>query len=267
MRRYLKGLAAAVLLPCAAFASEAYTDYKGEFTQGGLVVGTTQEGAKVTLDGEAVQVFPDGTFYLGFGRDAAPSAHIKIELPDGDTEEAKLAIKPREYEIQKLKLPEKMVTPPKEVTARIAEDNRIIKEKRQHISQPCQFKGVFQKPAEGKVSGVYGSQRILNDKPKDPHMGLDIAAPVGTPIVAPEAGKVALVRDMYYTGNTVLLDHGCGVFTSYSHLQKVAVKAGQVLKIGEKIGTVGATGRATGPHLHWGLNLVNLRLDPSLPLQ
>jgi murein DD-endopeptidase MepM/ murein hydrolase activator NlpD len=267
MRRYLKVLTAALLLPCAAFASESHVQYKGEFTQGGLVVGSTQPGAKVVLDGEVVQVFPDGTFYIGFSRDAAAEAKIKIALPNGDTEEARLSIKPREYDIQKLKLPEKMVTPPKEVTARIAEDNRIIKEKRQRISQPCQFKGVFQKPAEGRISGVYGSQRILNDKPKDPHMGLDIAAPVGTPVVAPEAGVVTLVRDMYYTGNTVLLDHGCGVFTVYAHLEKVAIKAGQVLKVGEQIGTMGATGRATGPHLHWGLNLVNLRLDPSLPLQ
>ncbi len=267
MRRYLKGLVAALLLPCAAFASELYVQYKGEFTQGGLVMGSTQPGAKIKLDGEPITVFSDGTFYLGFGRDAAPDAHIKIELPGGDIEEAKLVIKPREYEIQHLKLPEKMVTPPKEVTARIAEDKRVIKEKRERISQPCQFKGVFQKPAEGKISGVYGSQRILNDKPKDPHMGLDIAAPVGAPIIAPDAGKVTLVRDMYYTGNTVLVDHGCGVFTVYAHLQKVVAKSGQVLKAGDKIGTVGATGRATGPHLHWGLNLVNQRLDPSLHLK
>ncbi|NDC10765.1 MAG: M23 family metallopeptidase, partial [Oxalobacteraceae bacterium] len=136
-----------------------------------------------------------------------------------------------------------------------------------HISQPCHFKGVFQKPAEGKISGVYGSQRILNDKLKDPHMGLDIAGAVGSPVVAPAAGTVIMVRDMYYTGNTVLLDHGCGVFTVYAHLQKVQAANGQTLKVGEAIGTVGATGRATGPHLHWGLNLVNQRLDPSLPLQ
>lgn len=267
MRRYLKGLAATLLLPCAVFASEAHTTYKGEFTQGSLVMGTTQPGATVMLDGEVVQVFPDGTFYLGFGRDAATTSQITIQLPNGSTKEAKLTITPREYEIQKLKLPEKMVTPPKEVTARIAEDTRAIKEKRQHISQPCHFKGVFKKPAEGRISGVYGSQRILNDKPKDPHMGLDIAAPVGTPVVAPEAGTVTLVHDMYYTGNTVLLDHGCGVFTVYAHLEKVTVSEGQALKTGDKIGTMGATGRATGPHLHWGLNLVNQRLDPALSMQ
>jgi murein DD-endopeptidase MepM/ murein hydrolase activator NlpD len=266
MRPYLRFLAISfmgLLVGAAAPSDETAPDH---FQQGQLAALETEPGAQVLLDGEPVTVFPGGRYYLGFGRDAAQKALLQIRHPDGTVEKKELIIEKRDYPVQKLSLPEKMVTPPKKVLERIEADTQAIREKRGVISEPCHFTGTFLKPANGPVSGVFGSQRILNGKPKDPHMGMDIAAGKGAPIMAPEDGTVRLLRDMYYTGNTLLLDHGCGVSTVYAHMEKVFVKEGDAIKRGQKIGLVGATGRATGPHLHWGLNLMNLRLDPELEL-
>ncbi|NDF13108.1 MAG: M23 family metallopeptidase, partial [Proteobacteria bacterium] len=195
-------------------------------------------------------------------RDAEATAPLEVHYKDGAKESRELAIAPHDYDIQKLSLPETMVTPPKDVLARIDSDKMAIRKARAKISEPCNFFGTFSRPAEGIISGTYGSQRILNGKPKNPHMGMDIAGKVGTPVKAPLAGTVSLIRDMYYTGNTVLIDHGCGVQTVYAHLSKVLVNTGRHVEQGELIGQIGKTGRATGPHLHWGLSLEGQQLNP-----
>ena len=158
-----------------------------------------------------------------------------------------------------------MVTPPKTVLDRIKRENRLIKKARSEDSAVPHFLRGWQWPAKGRISGVYGSQRILNGKPRRPHYGIDIAAPVGTPIVAPSDGIVRLAeRDLYYTGGTIILDHGHGLSSAFLHMQRVTVKPGQMVKQGQKIGTLGSTGRSTGPHLDWRINLFGARLDPQL---
>lgn len=238
----------------------------GQLVQGGLAVGRTVPGARVTLDGETVRVRADGRFLIGFGRDARPSATLAVTPPGGKPEVRTLAIGKRDWRIQRIEgLPPKMVTPPPEVIARIKAENAQIKAARLADTDRPLFDSGFIWPVRGRISGVYGSQRILNGEPRQPHFGIDIAAPVGTPVVAAADGIVRLAeRDLYYTGGTILIDHGFGLNSVYSHLQTVAVKPGATVKQGDVVGTLGGTGRATGPHLDWRVNLFLTRLDPAL---
>jgi murein DD-endopeptidase MepM/ murein hydrolase activator NlpD len=241
-------------------------DLEGKLVQGGLVFGTTDPAAQVRLDGRPVRVSPAGRFLIGFGRDHAAEAHLEVTFPDGTTERRALAVAARDYEVQRIDgLPPKMVTPPDEVLARIrAEAERIAAARAVDRAEPL-FESGFVWPAVGPISGVFGSQRILNGEPRRPHYGVDIAAPLGAPVVAPADGIVALAEhDMYYTGGTVLLDHGHGLTSVYSHLRDVTVVPGQRLRQGDPIGSVGASGRATGPHLDWRINWFEERLDPAL---
>jgi len=260
-------LLAAVLLASAfgASARAGTLELEGHFVQGGLVFGTTDPAAQVRLDGRVVRVSPSGRFLVGFGRDHGTEAILEVSFPDGTTERRALSIAAREYEVQRIDgLPPKMVTPPDEVLARIrAEAERIAAARAVDRPEPL-FESGFIWPAVGPVSGVFGSQRILNGEPRRPHYGVDIAAPPGTPVVAPADGVVAIAEnDLYYTGGTILLDHGHGLTSVYSHLQDVSVVAGQRVRQGDTIGTVGASGRATGPHLDWRINWFEERLDPA----
>jgi murein DD-endopeptidase MepM/ murein hydrolase activator NlpD len=234
--------------------------------QGGLIFGRTDPGAKVIFDKREIRVSPKGHFLIGFTRDAAPTSTLTVTFPDGSKETETLHVKKRKYKIQRIDgLPPKMVTPPKEVLDRIRRENREIKKVR-HIDSavPYFLKGWIW-PAKGRISGVYGSQRILNGKPRRPHFGVDVAAPVGTPVVAPSDGVVVLVeKNLYYTGGTIILDHGHGLTSAFLHMSAVNVKQGQHVKQGEKIGAIGKTGRATGPHLDWRINLFDARIDPAL---
>lgn len=250
----------------SAEAADYPLSLNGRFVQGGLVTGTVPPGTRVTLDGKAVPVRAEGRFLLGFGRDATRSATLEAIFPDGRTLVRKIAVLARDYEIQRIDgLPEKMVTPPPAVLARIARDAKQVKDARLVDTGRPLFDSGFIWPVRGRITGVYGSQRILNGKPRRPHFGVDIAAPVGTPVRATADGIVRVaVRDMYYTGGTVLIDHGYGINSVYSHLQTVTVKDGQSVKQGDTIGTLGGTGRATGPHLDWRVNLFLTRLDPAL---
>lgn len=249
----------------AAPARAGTLDLQGHFTQGGLVFGTTDPRAQVRLDGRHVRVSPIGHFLLGFGRDHSAEAHLEVTFPDGATERRTLEIAARKYRIQRIDgLPPKMVTPPEGVLARIhAEAARIAAARAEDRPEPL-FESGFIWPAVGPISGVFGSQRILNGEPRRPHFGLDIAAPPGSPVVAPADGIVVIAEtDMYYTGGTVLLDHGYGLTSVYSHMSDVAVTVGQRVHQGDRIGSVGATGRATGPHLDWRINWFDQRLDPA----
>lgn len=262
----MRVLAALLAMLGLISAAAAATTLDGNFTQGGLVIGRTAPGSSVALDGRAVRVAPDGLFVLGFHRDAPPGAELVVTTPDRGVERRSLAIAPRSYDIQRIDgLPPRMVTPPAEVLERIKRENARIAALREVDRPEPMFRSGFAWPATGRISGVYGSQRILNGEAKQPHYGVDIAAPVGTPIKAPADGVVVLAEvDLYYTGGTVILDHGHGLSSAFLHMSSVAVKAGDRLRQGDVLGALGATGRVTGPHLDWRMNWFDARIDPQL---
>jgi murein DD-endopeptidase MepM/ murein hydrolase activator NlpD len=236
----------------------------GRFEQGGMVIGHTDPQAKVTLDNVPLRVGPKGVFVFGFGRDAGPQATLSVTLADGQSEARDISVAQRQYDIQRIDgLPEDMVTPPPEVLARIEHEGELIAAARGTDSDMTWFAKGFIWPARGRVTGVYGSQRILNGEPKRPHFGLDVAGPVGRKIRAPAAGIVVLAeRALYYTGGTVMIDHGHGIISVLMHMKSVKVKVGQKVKRGERIGTMGATGRASGPHVDWRVTWFGAYLDP-----
>lgn len=246
-------------------AENAYT-LSGPMMQGGMIVGRTAPGTEVVLDGEMVQVNRDGVFVFGFGRDAAATSDLQVKLPWGESYAETLTVAPQSYAVERIEgLPPAMVTPPPEVTERINRENGWIGKVRARNTDAAWFLDGFSMPAEGRLSGFYGSQRILNGEPRRPHFGLDVAAAVGTAVVAPAPGVVALAEDdLYYTGGTVMLDHGMGITSVYSHMSSIDVMTGEKVERGDKIGEVGATGRVTGPHLDWRVNWFAVRLDPRL---
>ncbi len=239
---------------------------EGDMTQGGLVFGMAEAGSKVALEGKAVRVSPDGLFILGFARDAKKQWSLSITSPSGKAENRLLEITPRKFNIQRIDgLPTRKVTPNPVDVARIKEDNKGIGRVRRLDTGTSFFMSGISWPLKGRISGVFGSQRILNGKPRSPHNGVDIAAPSGTPIISPADGIIALVhQDMFYTGKTMMIDHGHGLSTVYAHMSEIGVTEGQPVKKGDTLGKVGQTGRATGPHLHWGMSLFSTHLDPAL---
>jgi murein DD-endopeptidase MepM/ murein hydrolase activator NlpD len=262
----MRALLVVLTLLATLSSAEAATSLEGNITQGGLVIGQTDPGASVTLDERVVRVGPDGLFILGFHRDAAATATLTVTAPNGTVEQRTLEVAPRTYDIQRIDgLPPRMVTPPPEVLERIRRENAQIAALRK-IDQPEPlFRSGFIWPAIGRISGVYGSQRILNGEAKQPHYGVDIAAPVGTPIKAPADGTVVLAEaDLYYTGGTVILDHGYRLSSAFLHMSAVSVKVGDRLRQGDVLGALGATGRVTGPHLDWRMNWFESRIDPQL---
>lgn len=261
----MRPLLAALILILLAPAVRAETTLDGVFAQGGVVFGRTEPGTRLVLDGIPVRVDPDGVFVFGFHRDAPKTASLAITRPDGSTETRTFEVATREYRIQRIDgLPANMVTPPKEVLDHIRRDAAAVKAARATDRPEADYRSGFIWPAIGPISGVYGSQRILNGKPRQPHYGIDIAAPKGTPVVAPADGLVTLAAtDHYYTGGTLILDHGHGLSSTFIHMDTVTVKVGDEIKQGDPIGTIGASGRATGPHLDWRINWFDRRLDPA----
>ncbi len=238
----------------------------GALTQGGLVVGRAAPGAQVAIEGRKVRVSKDGFFLMGFGRDAPAKVKLVVTRPDGGVQSRVLEVAGREYEIQRIDgLPKRQVTPNPKALLRIKADNAKIGAVRRLDTDRAYFVSGFAWPVRGRISGVYGSQRILNGKPKRPHNGVDIAAPRGEPVKAAADGAVALAHpDMFYTGKTMLIDHGHGLTSVYAHMSEILVAQGQWVAKGQVIGKVGASGRATGPHLHWGVTLKKTHLDPAL---
>jgi len=259
------GLLLATLMTGEADAGSLALD--GNVTQGGLVIGKTEPGAKVSVDGREVRVSGDGAFLIGFGRDAKPAARLRVSHPDGTRSEKTLSVIPRKYKVQRIDgLPPRQVTPTKpEDLKRIRDDNARIAAVRKLDSEQTDFASGFHWPTIGPISGVFGSQRILNGKPRKPHNGVDVAAPRGSTVTAAADGTVALVHpDMFFTGKTVMIDHGHGLSSVYVHMDDILVTGGQRVAKGTPIGTVGKTGRVTGPHLHWGVSLFGTHLDPAL---
>ena len=258
-----------ILLIYFLFFSSAFsTEFQGKFEQGSFILGKTKPGSKVIIDDRKVKVSRDGYFVFGLGRDRKNNIIIKV-FNDGKSEVIEKKVLKRKYIIQKIDgLPEKKVTPPKEVYERIKRENKLIGDARNIESNLTFFKKKFINPLENSiVTGVYGSQRILNGKPRWPHYGIDFAAKKGTKIRAMLDGTATMVEsDLFYTGGTLIFDHGHGISTLYMHLQDIYVKNGEKVKQGQVIGTVGSTGRSTGPHLDIRLNWFDVRLDPATVL-
>jgi len=256
---------AALALPALLLArpARAAVALPAGIAQGSLITGRADPGTRLTFEGRAVRVSPQGVFALGLGRDAGPRAVLGIAHPDGAREERAFAVAAREWDIQPLQgLPPRMVTPDEAALARIrAEQERLNAARRTDTATPHFAEG-FEWPARGRISGVYGSQRVLNGQPRAPHLGLDVAVPVGTPLVAAAGGRVTLAADLYFTGNTLLIEHGHGVATLYAHLSRIDVREGEAVARGGPIGLSGATGRVTGPHLHLGMFWLSTSVDP-----
>ncbi len=259
-------LVATALVAAGADPARAL-EISGTFVQGGLATGKVEPGTALTLDGNPVAVAPDGSFIIGFGRKAKGKMVLRAVPPEGPSETRELQIKARKYKIQRIDgLPTRKVSPTSPADlARIKSDRRQIVEVRKRTTLKTFFDTGFMWPVTGRISGVFGSQRILNGKPRSPHNGVDVAAPRGTPVKTMGDGVVALVnQDMFFTGKTVMIDHGLGLTSVYIHMDKITVNEGDFVTKGMQIGTVGATGRATGPHLHWGVSWFNIHLDPAL---
>ena len=243
-------------------------EFNGKFIQGHFIIGKTDPNSKIKIDKKQIRVSKEGYFAFGLSRDRKYDVVITIEK-SGVKEKITKSVQKRKYNIQRIDgLEEKMVTPPEEVYERIKKDNRLIAKARAVDTSLDYFKDKFIIPVDDAIiTGVYGSQRILNGKPKWPHYGLDFAQKEGAPVKAMINGTVTLAeKDLYYTGGTLIFDHGHGISTLYMHLKDIYVKNGQKVKRGEIIGTVGSTGRATGAHLDVRLNWFGVRLDPATVL-
>ena len=264
-RAFLASSLTAVVFARSALSQTSRLSFSGSLEQGSLVVGKAEGGARLTVDGTAVHVSPAGAFAFGFTYDQTKPAEIVAQFADSAKEMRSLRPVARQYEVQRISgLPEKMVTLPPEVLERRKREVAMIAAARGRDSDLDGFAEKFDWPTRGIISGLFGSQRVLNGKPMEPHFGVDIAAPAGTPIMAPAPARVALAGpDFYLEGGLTILDHGHGVTTCYLHQRKQLVKEGDTVARDQVIGEVGMTGRATGPHLHWGMNWFQMRLDPS----
>tara|TARA_B100001175_G_C19450940_1_gene611294 strand:- start:301 stop:1101 length:801 start_codon:yes stop_codon:yes gene_type:complete len=240
-------------------------EFNGKFIQGHFIIGKTIPNSKIVIDKTEVKVSKDGFFAFGIDKDRKYDIVIRI-IKEGDTQKIVKKVQKRKYNIQRIDgLEEKKVTPPEEVYERIKKENKLIAKAREINSDLDFFKNKFILPLDNAIiTGVYGSQRILNGKPRWPHYGLDFAQKLGTPIKAMADGIVTLSEnDLYYTGATIIFDHGHGISTLYMHMDKIFVENGDIVKQGDIIGTVGSSGRSTGPHLDIRLNWLDIRLDPA----
>ncbi|GIU10123.1 periplasmic metalloprotease M23B family protein [Shewanella morhuae] len=265
--RSARGLSALLILGSVLIAPQvqAQVNLQGKLEQGALMRGHVPAGTQVALNGEAIKVTSDGNFAFGFDRDGELSQQLTLVYPSGLTEVKPLTLTKREYDIQSVKgISSKIMKPDPVAQQRAAKDSAQVKAARASFSNQTAFMQEFIWPLTGRISGVYGSQRIYNDVPGNPHFGVDVAAKTGTVVVAPADGVISLsVPDMFYSGGTMVIDHGYGVSSSFLHLSKLYVKTGEVVKQGQAVAEVGATGRANGPHLDWRVNWYQMRLDPT----
>ena len=237
--------------------------------QGGLSVGTVPPGTTAELPGGKAVVTAEGILLLAVGRDFPTTAELKLIFPDGKEQSMPLSVEQRSFKVQRINgLPQRQVTPPKAVLERIRTEQVRVARARAVRRADADFSAGFAWPVTGPISGVYGSQRILNGEPRQPHYGVDVAVPTGTDVLAPSPGLVTLVEsDLYFSGGTLIVDHGYGLSSSFLHLSEILVTEGERVEQGQPIAKVGATGRVTGPHLDWRMNLENVRIDPVLVLK
>ena len=257
----------AILFLALAEISHCF-EIKGNYIQGGLLFGKTEIGAKVYFDNISIPIDKKGNFLIGLKRKQAKVSNIKILLESGEQLSKKIIIDKRKYKIQKINnINKNKVTPPERFFKRIKnESNLINKAKKKYIEEPFYIKG-FIMPAQGIITGVYGSQRILNGIPKRPHYGLDIANQEGTDVISVSDGIIVLAEeDLYFSGGAIIISHGQGLTSSYLHLSKITTKVGEQVYQGQKLGEIGSTGRSTGPHLDWRMEVHGVRIDPKLLL-
>ncbi|MGH1439780.1 MAG: M23 family metallopeptidase [Cellvibrionaceae bacterium] len=255
-------LSSSIFLVNTSFALEINSPW----IQGGLIIGQTQAENRIRFFKKDVRVNSEGFFAIGLGRDVSPKVTLVEIMPSGLERKYVFNVKQREYREQRIEgVPKRTVQVPEEALTRIRKEGRLTRAARKVHSTRQDFLSDFIWPAKGIISGVYGSRRVYNGEPRRPHYGVDIAAPQGSPVVAPSAGRVTLVHDnMYFSGGTLIIDHGHGVSSTFIHLHKVLVKEGDEVTQGQLIAEIGATGRATGPHLDWRMNWFEQRLDPQL---
>lgn len=266
----IRALGFSLMLPLLAAASDGTpVQLPDSLAQGDLVVGRTQPGSEVVYGDRSLRVDPQGHFVFGLGRDEAGPVSLLVKLPDGRLETVQRPVASREWKVERVDgVPQQTVTPDPAIAERIAREQARVVAARERDDERSDFASGFRWPLQGRISGVYGSQRIYNGTPRSPHSGLDVAAPKGTPIRAPAAGVVTFADPgLYLTGGTVLLDHGHGVSSNFLHLSQLDVAVGDRVEAGQVIGQVGATGRATGPHMHWGMNWFGVRVDPRAVLE
>lgn len=262
----------AIILVCIAAAVKLQASpmtLQGSLQQGSLLLGTVEMGSTAFYRDQVLPVTASGQFLLGLGRDAPSSIELRIVDAEGLQTVQKFAVAKREYRIQRVNgVPAKTVNPPAADLARIRNDSALVKSARREITAREDFLDGFQIPLDGPITGVYGSQRVYNGVPKNPHYGVDYAAPTGTQVLSPAAGIVRLAHlDMFYSGGTLIVDHGHGLSSSFLHLSDILVAEGSRVSRGQPIAKVGATGRATGPHLDWRMNWHSERIDPQLVLE
>ncbi len=251
------------------YCSASVLNIEGEFIQGGLVLGQISPSSSVLYQGETLALTKEGQFIVGLGRDAAETLKLSVIDKNLDKVEHEFFVIARQYDVQKIVgVPQRTVTPNVEDLVRIREEAALVRSSRQLSTQHSPFLSGFRRPAEGPITGVYGSQRVYNGVPKSPHYGVDYAGPEGALVIAPSGGVVVLAEiDLFYSGGTLIIDHGHGLSSSFLHLSEILVAKGDSVQSGEPIAKIGATGRATGPHLDWRMNWKSVRIDPQLVLQ
>lgn len=256
--------------PAAGSAIPAHaTVLPASVQQGTLVVGSTAPGAIVEYAGRTVRVSPSGRFAFGVGRDAVGPLAVNVRSPATGAIAHRIEVTPRDWPIERIDgVPPATVNPPPDIAERIAREQAQVAAARTRDDAREDFAQRFIWPVEGRISGRFGNQRVYNGEAKAPHSGMDIAAAQGTPVKAPAAGIVTFAApDLYLTGGTVLIDHGAGVSSNFLHLSRIDVRVGDRVEQGQVFAAVGSTGRSTGPHLHWGMNWFDVRVDPLLVLE
>ncbi|WP_460236652.1 M23 family metallopeptidase [Aurantivibrio plasticivorans] len=249
-------------IPVKSYALEL----EGDWVQGQMLIGQVTPGSSVSFHKRDVRVDSDGVFVIGLDRDEPASVEVIVTSADGSSERHSFSVQQREYNIQRVEgVPAKTVNPPAEEIARINRESALTRAARRKDLPRRDFLSEFQWPVLGPISGVYGSQRYYNGEPRRPHYGVDVARPTGTLVVAPAGGIVTMAHgNMFFSGGTMILDHGHGISSSFLHLSEILVEEGQEVEKGEPIAKIGATGRVTGPHLDWRMNWFTSKIDPQL---
>ncbi len=257
------------VVPAAPVPQQDRVVFPASVPQGALVFGKVPPGSQVRYRERLLRATGYGTVAFGVGRDETGPLKVDVTLPSGRVEPVSIAVTPRDWPVEHVNgVPPKTVNPPPEIAARIQREQALVTAARERDDERTDFALPFQWPVQGRISGRFGNARVYNGQPGAGHSGMDIAAPDGTPVKAPAGGVVTFASpDLYLTGGTVLLDHGHGVSSNFLHLSRIDVKVGDRIEPGQVIGAVGATGRATGPHLHWGMNWFDTRIDPLLVLE
>lgn len=248
--------------------SAAAVELCGTFKQGEILVGKDETAQEVVLNGKKYPVTDDGVFIIALGRDENANSSINLVYPDS-SKKITFKVDSGKWDIQRINgVAQQKVTPDSSNDAEIVREQKDVAAALKKMQIGDSWRDGFILPVEGRISGSFGNQRVFNAVPKSPHTGVDIAAKEGTVVKASGDGKVILSGgDYFYSGNMVIIDHGQGLQTIYAHLKTADVKVGDLVKQGQKVGTVGKTGRATGPHLHWGASLNNVRFRPHALLE